>query len=229
MTIDIRLLALMISVASLLQALVIVVCATQAPHLRGLRLLAWGGVAQAVGFGLLLLRDLISDALSIVLANTLLVVSVLLVLRGINQFFGHARPLQGVLAGALAVATLLAYVPLTYITPDITARTVVISLSLMLLNFCCVWSLVNLPEKPLRVWRWFGAMVFAINGAWLGLRALITALGPPLQVLFTPTRVQVISFTLPSIVAVLWAVTLVAMIVQRRVEQPGVPTPTSAA
>jgi PAS domain S-box-containing protein len=114
---------------------------------------------QSAALFLIVFRGAIPDWMSIVLANTLMLAGAILNYMGLERFVG--KPGAQLHNYVLLVLHTVAFVFLTYIHPDLYLRTVIISVSLLIVGFQSLWLLwrrVNPAMRPLT----FGVgMVFA--------------------------------------------------------------------
>ncbi|MBU0752982.1 MAG: PAS domain S-box protein, partial [Gammaproteobacteria bacterium] len=91
----------------------------------GLRLWAVGASVSAIGYGLFALRGGIPDLLSIVVANTLLVLGATCLYLGQRRFLGRSREFPWY--WFVVVATPAALYHFTFVAPSLSARTVTVS------------------------------------------------------------------------------------------------------
>ena len=105
-------------------------------------------ILQAIGFLLLLLRDVAPDLVSIVIAQTLIAVGALCIYIGLERFVGkpssqiHNYLLIGGFVG------LMAY--FTFVQPDISIRTILVSAITLLLTGQSGWLLLRRAAPSLR-------------------------------------------------------------------------------
>ena len=106
-------------------------------HFAGLLFFLVDMILQMTGFFLILLRGSIPDFISIVLANTLIITGALLVLIGLEQFFGiKKRSAFNFILVAISACTLTYY---SLIQADLTARNISVSVMILLINAQCLW------------------------------------------------------------------------------------------
>ena len=213
---DVRSITLVLGLISLLQAVGLGLYYLQGARYEGVSLWVWAGVADALGFGLLILRDRIPDLFSVIVGNGILLFATLLLHHGILRFVGPDQPLQRYLARALVLATLLALIPFTFVVPDTSIRTLMISTSVAIISALNCWNLLQVRAPELRRSFRYTATVFGLYSAWMCTRALLATLEAPLQGVFQPVLVQALHFTAITLATILWTVGLFAMIGQRR-------------
>lgn len=173
-SLDIRTLSFLATLGSLLLAVGLQVVHRVMAQDPSLRLWATGATINATAYVLLALRGVLPDVLSIVVGNTLLVVGSAWLYRGNCQYQGCSpgRPWYWPLAAATAL--LLAY--FSYVSPNLSARIVVLSAATALVSFLCGYVLVRPGESRDRTVRWCVAAIFLVTAIFMGLRALLTFL-----------------------------------------------------
>ncbi len=131
----------------------------------GLGLWLAGFVMQTFGTALLMLRGIIPDWLSIVVANVSLVLGVFLLYIGLERFVGQSsRQFHN---GVLLLAFTLLHVHFTYAQPNLAARNINISVALTVLCFQCAWLLLRRVKSTLRVmtqWTGFLCVIYCLFG-----------------------------------------------------------------
>lgn len=213
---DVRSITLVLCVISALQAVGLAVFFLATPRYPGVMLWVWSAVANVAGFILLVLRDLIPDLFSVIVANGILLLANLLLHRGLLRFIGHDRPLQRYLTTALVLATLLGLLPFTFVLPDTSARTLLISVCVAIINALNCWNLLQVAAPDLRRALRYTATVYGLYSLWMFVRALLAALETPLQGVFQPTIVQALHFVVITLVSIFSPLGLMALSLQRR-------------
>lgn len=118
LTFDLRTVVLLLAAVSMLQAAILVLFSRLvAQRYQGLGLWALSSSTNAAGFVLLVLRGVIPDVWSIVVANVALVAAIALSLAGTNRFLERPRLVQEHIAWTLVIAVAALFVPLTYLAP----------------------------------------------------------------------------------------------------------------
>jgi signal transduction histidine kinase len=163
-----------------------------------------------VGTGL---RGIISDFLSIVVANACAVATVAAFWNGIRRFDGRPTRWLGALAVALATAAFSAHH--TYVVNDVLTRIVVTSLLLAAGCLLCAHALIRGPARSLHGTAVPAAVLFGLLALTLGVRALATVLAPPAPNLFAPSIASAIHFLVSVVASILVVVALIMMAAQR--------------
>lgn len=145
-------------------------------HQRALMLWGLSQLTWAAAMGLMAARGVISDALSILAANALAVTAMLLLWGGLCSFLGRRSPLLP--AAVILVIYWISFPLLTYATPDIAARIVVVRLLMFAATLGALYSLwapvpPHGPRRRLSVQRRVAAslglaplmLTFIISGA----------------------------------------------------------------
>lgn len=212
---DIRTLALILGVASVLQALVFALYYAVGARYPGMRLWTFSSVANAIGFVLILLRGAIPDTLSILVGNWFLLLGQVLLFRGVGLFIDQRNRTQDRIVVALVGAVAVAWVPLTFVFPSVSARTVLISLCAALVYVLAGWKLARgAPHELVASYR-FTATVFVLYSAFSIFRALVIIFNTQLQTIFDQTGQNLLAYLVLLVTIVLWAAGVVAMGTQR--------------
>jgi len=212
---DVRSITLVLCFVSLLQAVGLGLYYLVMARYPGVLLWVWSGVADAIGFLLLLLRDQIPDLLSVVVGNGVLLLATLLLHQGFLRFSGQDRPLQRYLTRALVLATLLGLVPFTFVLPDTSVRTLLVSITVAIVSALNCWNLLRSAPPGLELSFRYTAAVAAVYSAWMLARALLAGIGAPLTGVFQPIMLQALHFLVITLATIAWTVGLIAMITQR--------------
>lgn len=140
-----------------------------------LRLWAMGASANGAAFVLLALRGVAPDLISIVLANTLLVVGSIWLYRGNRQFRDFKKSSSPWYWFVPGVTVLLLFY-FTYLTPSLSARIVTLSGATAIILLPSAFVLVGSGHnRQDRVVRWFVAAAFLLAAVFLAVRAVATA------------------------------------------------------
>ena len=151
-----------------------------------------GDALNAVGFLLIALRGMIADALSIVLANVLLLGAAALFLKGVRSFRGVAG--RTVISALLIVLQLLVTLYFTFVIDNVGVRIISFSLLTMLLFAMGALDLLRNTPQDLRFSFWLTGGLFAVQALFMLARALLTGLGPAFGDLFAPNLIQTATF-----------------------------------
>ena len=150
---DIRTLGWLTMMSSILLALGLQIINRAIARNACFRLWAQGATVAGAGFVLIALRGSVPDALSIVTANTLLVAGVATQYLGNRIFQGKTPESPWIWWLTATTALLLLY--FTYLTPNLSARIVVISAAIAAIDFASAIVLLNSNEQTKRSVRWF--------------------------------------------------------------------------
>lgn len=113
-------------------------------------------MASQIGFGifvvgishlLLSLRGYINDFFSIVIANELLIISLIIIYSGLNSLCQSQKNINKKLAYALLVFIFISFIYYTYIEPSMMARILIITPSVSLLCILCAYVLFSFKEN----------------------------------------------------------------------------------
>ncbi len=146
---------------------------------------SWGSgfLVLGIAYGLLSLRGMIADFLSIVVANTLLVVCLVLLYRGLRKFEGE-RPGEPV-SIVSALVNVAGFLYFTYIIDSMAARIAILTLSSSVVAIQIGCFLVRkAPPLFRRAYRTEGGIFFLIAATMIA-RALYTFGGPQTNDLMT--------------------------------------------
>jgi signal transduction histidine kinase len=176
---DLRTLALVVTIISVLQAVVMGMLYALAPGYRGTRLWLISMVLAAVATGLIALRGHIPGFFSLILANTLSVAGVAVMVEGIAQFLGRESTRWRAVAAALVVVVLLSWLAFSYRINSVSARVTVLFLSTAVLYARGAVLLWAGASRELRGSARFTACVLAGYATWLLVRLGSNLLFPP--------------------------------------------------
>ncbi|MCP5269381.1 MAG: diguanylate cyclase [Zoogloeaceae bacterium] len=169
---DIRTLSFLAMISSILLAVGLQVVNRVITRDASLRLWAMGATATGLGFVLLALRGLIPDLISIVVANTLLVMGATWHYFGNRAFQGLPRPSPWY--WCLAAATAVLFIHFSYLSPNLAARIVIISLVLAALRFASAFVLVRPASGRDSLVRWAIALAYGMAAAFFVVRAAVS-------------------------------------------------------
>jgi len=173
-SLDIRTMAAMASLASVLQAIALGVLWRTAPQAAGPAHWAVGGALLAVGMILIAFRSLIPDLLSVVLANVLIAGSHAAYLTGIQKYLG--LPLSKTFCAIVVGATAGLFVAFTYIQPDIAIRVVLISAAVAALSGACVFQFFRKDRRSFADVELLLVALFVLHGVFQAFRGVYTGL-----------------------------------------------------
>jgi signal transduction histidine kinase len=212
MDIDVRTLMLVHSLVSLTLAVVMVVFWRGHRSTPGLGYWTLGTVLLGIGVLGGSLRGVISDFLSIVVANVIGVLSIAAYWNGIRLFAG--RPARWTLALLAVTAVALFQIHQTYVVNDILSRIVVISTAYAIGCLACAGELLRGPVRTVRIPATLAAILFLAVSSTLSFRVLSTLVSPETD-LFAPTVAQNIHYIVALLCKILVVVALLMMAAQR--------------
>ncbi|PKL69500.1 MAG: hypothetical protein CVV30_08070 [Methanomicrobiales archaeon HGW-Methanomicrobiales-1] len=214
MEIDIRTLAIVLVIISLLQSIAFLFQYLTNKTYRGISWWVQGSSCAAAGYLLLLLRDAIPNALiTIILANTLLVTGLLCIYIGITRFLDQRENRRVI--GAIVALFLAAFLYFTYASNDITERTAIISVAIAIISLWTGLSLLGEKPRSITTSAHAVAVVFLAYGSFFVFRAVAALTIAPVNTVFTPTLVQTATFLASLIQGILMTVGLIIMVNQR--------------
>lgn len=152
------------------------------PGLRELRWWAAAYASGALGFLLLSLRDRVPDALSIIVANDLLLVGQICFRRGITLFRQKPEPPAWIDPTLFLFLTLILFY-CTHVAPSFAIRTIAVTLITTIPSTVSAWLLFKGVPLRLRPSHWFTGLAFAQSSLVSIARALYTVLYPPLDLM----------------------------------------------
>ncbi|MCX5971617.1 MAG: PAS domain S-box protein, partial [Coprothermobacterota bacterium] len=131
---------------------------------------------QAVGATLIVLRGMIPDLLSMVLANTVILAGVVILLIGLERFTGKRdRQVQNYVLLAVFIAVCTYFV---VVQPNQTARDVAVSAMLMIYTLQCCWLLLRKTDPGMRPITRLTGIVFAAYAAFNFARIILNIAFP---------------------------------------------------
>lgn len=173
---DFRTLSFLAMVSSLLLAAGLQLVQRTSARAPGLPEWTLGLCAAAVAYALLALRGMVPDLISIVAANTLLIMGVVWLYLGNRSFRGLGNEFPWYWVVAAATAALLGY--FTYWTPSLPARIVTLSAALAVVLFVSAIVMLRPGDSGDRTLRWFVAAAFMACALFMGVRAVMTPFLP---------------------------------------------------
>lgn len=176
---DIRSLSLLTLFSSLLLAAAMLLIGRIYRDTPAIRLWKLGAAQASTGFLLIALRNLLPEAASVVLANTLLATGLAWLLFGLRIALGLPRGPRWDVAAAAVIVPSFAYFSL--VAPDLAARILIISAVLSVIGLAATWLLLIAPaarqdvDRPVLVVLGLAWLTFTLIGL---LRIVLTALAP---------------------------------------------------
>ena len=175
----------------------------------------WTAGTALIGLGTLggVLRGVIPDVVSILVANGAIVLGLLALWNGIRRFDG--RPMRWS-AGLAAVALLLVLLwHRTYVAPDLVDRIVAASAVMAVGSLFCAGELLCGTPRSVRPTAWAGAALFTVIAVSFLARAVATAIGGPALSLFSSGSAQALHILVSILCNVLSVFCLLLMASQR--------------
>ena len=214
MEIDIRTLAIVLTIVTDIQAIAFFFQYLINKTYRGVGWWVLGSSLAAVGYVLLLLRDIIPNALiSIILANALLVSGAIFIYVGITRFLDQRE--KQWLIGAIFAVFLITFFYYTYGNDDITVRTVIFSITIAIISFLTTLSLLENKIRSITFSANIISAGFFAYGIFFEFRAMAAITISPVDTLFTPSVIQTLTFLATLIEGILVMVGLIIIINQR--------------
>ena len=214
MNIDIRTLAIVLSISSLLQVVALFFQYKLNKAYLGIGWWLLGFTSLAMGYGFLFLRDLISIKLiTIVFANSLILSGFIFLYIGVMRFLDKKEN-RGIVISIFALF-ILSFFYYTYFDDDITLRTVIVYAAVGNISLLAALSLFLNKTPSFNASAYFNGALFLAYGCYFAVRALVTLTVAPVNSLFTPTTIQAVSFLFLFIQGFLLTFGLIIMVNQR--------------
>ncbi|MFH1985494.1 MAG: PAS domain S-box protein [Pseudomonadota bacterium] len=173
-SLDIRTLFTVFGAIALTLAAAMVYAAARQKTYSGFHLWTLAFVLNGAAMILLSLRHLLPDILTVVAANTLFLIHLMLIHRGILRFAGRTTsPAPDIL---LTAAVVILFFLFTFRHPDVSARIVVISLALMLVYLQIAWAVHRGGRSPSPVNNLLVMGTGLLSAAFFAARATVTLL-----------------------------------------------------
>lgn len=215
MSFDLRTVTFFSALVALAQWIVPLFFVRIAPHYRGIPYWAAGTIFSVVGFLLAALRGVIPDFFSIVVANTLHVMTGCFIYSSCRLFVQRPLPRRWLYSVPVVTALFMAY--FTYVQDNMTLRSLYYSFTVGSLLIHCALELRRLPDPHLRLSYWFSAIVFGVYGFFLVAVRIPLLLVSPIQDLFAPNPAQIFYMMVNVVGGILWTMGFAFMVTQRLV------------
>jgi len=150
---------------------------TSSRRKRYMKLFTIGLICPAMGFLLLSLRGFLNSFLSVIIANFLIIYGALIFSEGVTVLL--KLDFHKFLARIVLVVHTLLFLYFFYVTPNVTARIVVLSAELVLIFSYIGWMFVGAYRKKPHPVRAFVAWVYVLNACFYGIRILYTLVNSP--------------------------------------------------
>ena len=220
MSMDVRTLLIVHIVVSATLAALMIAFWRQHRTMPGLAHWAAGTALMALAVTAGALRGLVPDAVSIVAANSLGVLSLAAWWNGFRLFDGRRARWRAAIAATALTAALLAYH--TYVVDSLAARMVAISAILALGCVLCARELWRGQRRKPQLPALAAACLFLLVGVTFVLRGVLAIVNPPGQDVFAPNLGVTIHFMVTLVGKILFVAALLMMAlrrVQRELEQ----------
>lgn len=136
----------------------------------------WGASAAGAAYALLAMRGMVPDLLSIVAANTLLIMGAVWLYLGNRSFRGRGNEFPWYWVVAAAVAALLGY--FSYGAPSLSARSVTVSAALAAVWFASASVMLRPGDSGDRLLRGFVGAAFLAGALFMGACVVMTPFWP---------------------------------------------------
>jgi hypothetical protein len=213
-SVDIRMLSLMfIIIQSLIVAVTFGVATSNFLGMNGVT--TWwasGFLLRSISFLLIFLRGRIPDLFSIPLANTLVLAGLVLIAWGIEAYAGQ-RLHYGLGLAWIAVCLVLSFV--SYAQFGFTFRAFVASVLHMVICAVIAFRLLRLPGRGVRLQHIVIAVLFLSSAAAMGIRSILSIVGPDQKGLFIFSPSSMIGFLDAFIMPICVAIGLLSMLGRR--------------
>ncbi|MCX5993891.1 MAG: PAS domain S-box protein, partial [Chloroflexi bacterium] len=171
-------------------------------------------ILQAAGAALIMLRGLVSDLVSIMLANVMIQAGALIIFIGLERFTGKkGRQIHNYVLLAVFTAILTYY---SLVQPDLTAREIALSAMSMILTFQCCWLLLHRVDPGMRQVTGLTGIIFACYAAFSLVRIILQIIFPRQNNdFFTAGAVDALAITVYIVLSVCLTISLVLMVNRR--------------
>jgi len=190
--IDTRTLVLMVTAISVALSIIMLYILRTRRTYPGFDLWTAGNAAFAAGFLMIILRGVIPDVMSFVVANAILLISALFYSEGIHVFRGNAFRKILFYTMLFSIVVLQSY--FTFVNNNIKVRIIIASIFLGTAFCLGAVGFFRNVEPDLKPTSWLAGSFFAAFSLFMILRALITFLGPDLHDFYSPSRLQAVTF-----------------------------------
>ncbi len=209
---DGRTTALLVALAFFIQANVIGAQAFLIREYKGVGMALLGNLSMAIGFSLLLLRNILPDFITIIIANSLILISPNLYYIAVSKFSGQKHsPALSILIVLINAFLLIFF---TYTSENVNARITTISILGALSTLLAVKQLWNLRPAIYKFSVALMAIPLGIYCVFLIVRAIFSFFQPPTAI-FSNTPIETATYILLFIISFLWTIGFILMVSQR--------------
>jgi len=169
---------------------------------------------QAAGATLIVLRGLVPDLASMVLANTMIQAGALIILLGLERFTGKKGwQIHNYILLAVFIVIFTYY---ALVQPDLNAREIVLSAMAIIITFQCCWLLLRRVDPGMRRITWLTGIVFAGYVVFSFIRILLHIFFPgQTNDFFKAGAVDALAITVYIVLSICLAISLVLMVNRR--------------
>ncbi len=172
-------------------------------------------ILQMAGFILLSLRNVIPDYISIVIANSMIIIGIVFIYIGLERFVQKQRPQTHNYILVVVFIGLMSYFTLGL--PDIEIRTIIINGALVILTLQCAWLMVRRVDLSLRRVTLGVGLVFFLYSFVALTRAVVLLLKPipSATSFFELPTLQVMYILVFQMLSIALTFALILMVTQR--------------
>ncbi len=211
---DIRTLAMVLGITSIIQVIVFSLQASINKTYRGVGWWLLWSASAAVGFMFVLMRGIPAiHKISIIGQNSLLILGVIFLYIGIMRFLDKREKIKTVLTIYIGFVSLLIY--FTYVNDNITVRTVAIGVALAAVSFLTASDLYSNKIPSVKASANFIVAFLLAHGCYFVLRTMMVLVGHDVRNMFSPTLFNVTVYLDAIIVSIVWTGGLIIMVNQR--------------
>jgi PAS domain S-box-containing protein len=214
--IDIRTLAIVLGIISVLQVAAFFIQYVTNKTYRGMGWWLLWSASTALGFAFMLLRDVVSIELisfSIFLANALLLAGQIFLYTGIMRFLDKKEH-RGMIISISAVFILSTFYVI-YVNRDDNARALILYIAGAIFSFLAAHGLLVHKTRSITLSANILSVLFLVHGSYFVFRFLEAIRTVPVDMVFAPTPMQTATFLVPLVTSYLWAFCLIIMSNQR--------------
>ncbi len=216
MNIDIRTLAFILGLTSILQVIVIYLQYLLNKTYRGIGWWLLWSASTAAGFLCMLLRDVVPVGLisaSILFTNALLLAGQIFLYIGILRFLAKQEK-RGIIIAVFSVF-ILSTLYVLYVNKDDNARTLIFYAAAAIFLLLAAQGLFVNKARSFTASATFISAVLFIHGCFFALRTVAAIIIGPIDSVFTPTLIQTASFLVSLVAGSLCTFGLIIMVNQR--------------
>lgn len=209
---DTRTTALLVVIAFFIQANAIGAQAYLIREYEGVGIALLGNLSMAAGFSLLVLRGILPDFFTVIIANTLILTSPNLYYIAVSRFTGQAYSKRFIIVIiALTVGLLSIFL---YFNNNVGARIIIVSIGGALSTLMIIFTAWKSRHVSYRFSMGLAVIPFCVYSLFLIARAIFTAFNPP-QSIFSNSTAESVAYILLFIISFLWTIGFMLMFSQR--------------